>query len=117
MIGNNHKGETLYGWDISSNYVPEYVWRGFGEEETHPKYTGDVKNGKPHGLGIFLHPNGYKYVGSWKDGRRNGKGTMTYTDGSKFVGEYKDEERWNGTSYDKDGKIRKKVVNGKWINQ
>jgi len=27
VIGDNHKGETLYGW---GNTLP-YVWKGFGE--------------------------------------------------------------------------------------
>ena len=30
-----------------------------------------------------------------------------------YVGESKDNEMWNGTKYDKDGKIIYKVVNGK----
>ena len=100
VIGDNHKGETLYAWDISSTRSPEYVWRGFGEEETHPKYIGDVKNGKPNGLGIFIHPYGYKYVGEWKDGKKQGQGTDTlpdnkkiFVDGWKYVGGWKDGER------------------------
>ena len=57
VVGDNHKGETLYGWNTSSDiFVPKYVWKGFGDEKTHPKYIGDVKNGKPHGLGISIHP-------------------------------------------------------------
>ena len=89
VIGNNHKGETLYAWDISSTRSPEYVWRGFGEEETHPKYIGDVKNGKPNGFGIMIFPNGNKYIGGWKKGRWNGQGTFTTSNGSKYEGESK----------------------------
>ena len=113
VIGDNHKGETLYAWDISSTRSPEYVWRGFGEEETHPKYIGDVKNGKPNGLGILITPWGRKYVGEWKDGRENGKGTFNYINGMKYVGEIKDGIWWNGTFYDQDGNITKKYVSGK----
>ena len=47
----------------------------------------------------------------------NGQGTYTWSDGSKYVGEWKGGEMWNGTIYDKDGNIIKKVVNGKMINQ
>ena len=32
--GDNHKGETLYGW---GNTLP-YVWKGVGDKETNPKY-------------------------------------------------------------------------------
>ena len=113
LFGDNHKGETLYGWGKCC----DYVWKGFGDKETHPKYTGDVKNGKPNGFGIMIFPNGRKYVGSWKDGRWNGQGTHTYPDGSKYEGEYKDDWELNGTQYDKDGKIISKYVNGKWIKQ
>ena len=35
VIGNNHKGETLYRWDNPSG--DGYVWKGFGDKETHPK--------------------------------------------------------------------------------
>ena len=40
-------GEILYGW----GEYPDYVWKGFGEKETHPKYKGKVENGVPNGLG------------------------------------------------------------------
>ena len=35
VIGDNHKGETLYGWGECC----DYVWKGFGDKETHPKYN------------------------------------------------------------------------------
>ncbi len=137
VVGDNHKGETLYGWGKCC----DYVWKAFGDEETHGKYTGYVKNGKPNGLGVMIFPyGGWKYVGGWKDGRwngqgtfttsngskyegewkngeRHGQGTHTYPDGSKYEGEYKDDWELNGTQYDKDGKIISKYVNGKWIEQ
>ena len=43
---------------------------------------------------------------------RSGQGTQTYPDGGKYEGSWKNGVRWNGTSYDKDGKIYKKYVNG-----
>ena len=86
VIGDNHKGETLYGWDED----PDYKWMGFGDKETQPKYQGQVKDGKPNGLGVLISTNGWKYFGSWKNG-----------------------EIWNGTEYDKDGNIIYRWVNGK----
>ena len=65
VIGNNHKGETLYFWETSSGLS----WKGFGNKKIHPKYQGDVVNGKPNGLGILTYPWGTKYVGEWNDGR------------------------------------------------
>ena len=64
MIGDNHKGETLYRWGEYS----DWKWKGFGEKETHPVYKGYVKDGVPNGLGIMIPPNGDKYEGEWMDG-------------------------------------------------
>jgi len=64
VIGDNHKGETLYRW----GKYPDYVWKGFGDKDTHPVYKGDVENGKPNGQGTHTTPEGYKYEGEWKDG-------------------------------------------------
>jgi len=83
------KEETLYRW----GKYPPYVWKGFGDKETHPKYEGDVENGKPNGLGILIFPSGSKYVGSWKNGFFNDYGTLTYPDGRKYVGEHKNGKR------------------------
>ena len=113
VIGDNHKGETLYRWGEK----PDYKWMGFGDKETHPKYKGDVKNRKPNGLGIMITPWGTKYVGEWKNGKRDGRGTYTYPVGSKFVGEWKDDEDWNGKTYNKKGTFTGKVVNGEWISK
>ena len=41
VIGDNHIGETLYGW----GEYPDYVWKGVGEKGTHPVYKGEVENG------------------------------------------------------------------------
>ena len=136
VIGDNHKGDILYGWGKCC----DYVWKGFGDKETHSKYTGDIGNGVPNGFGIMIFPNGNKYIGGWKDGRWNGQGTFTtsngskyegelkngemngqgthtYPNGSKFEGDYKDDWEWNGTQFDKNGNITGKYVNGKWIKQ
>ena len=86
VIGDNHKGETLYRWGKNS----DNVWKGFGDKDTHPVYKGDVKNGKTHG-----------------------QGTETLSDGRKYEGEWKGDKPWNGTGYDMYGNITTKVVNGK----
>ena len=89
---------------------------GFGDKDTHPVYKGQVKDGKPNGLGVLnIYFGKSKYIGSWKNGKRHGQGIMYYLDGGgKHEGEYKDGLLWNGIDYDKDGKIRDKIVNGKW---
>ena len=117
VIGDNHKGETLYDWSECWSFIPcDYKWMGFGDKETQPKYQGQVKDGKPNGLGFLIYPDGGRYIGSWKKGERNGRGTYTHPNGYKFVGEHKENKRGNGTEY-KNGDIVGKKVNGRYIKQ
>ena len=108
VIGDNHKGETLYGW---GNTLP-YVWKGVGDKETHPKYEGDVENGVPNGLGVLIFPSGEKYVGEWKNGERHGQGTFTHPNGYKYIGDWNKGYFGTGTWYDIKGNILGKIVNG-----
>ena len=75
-------------------------------------YVGEFKKGKPNGLGTMTLPDGTKYIGEWQNGEPNGQGTETTTDGSKFVGEFKDDKLLNGVFYNKEGKIKSKMLNG-----
>ena len=99
VIGDNHKGETLYRWETTSGVV----WKGFGDKDTNPKYKGDVENGKPNGFGFLIFTNGDKYVGEWKNGKKQGQGTFTYGkgkwEGEKYEGEFKDGYRHGQGAY------------------
>ncbi len=82
VFGDNHKGETLYGW----GEYPDYVWKDVGEKDTHSVYKGEVENGVPNGQGTLTSLDGRKYVGDFKDGLPNGQGTFTFLmDGSMKV--------------------------------
>ena len=106
LFGDNHKGETLYLWKISS----VVQWYRFGNKYTRPQYKGEVENGKPNGLGVLIYPyNAKSIVGEWKNGKewktkhrtkygsliwkfemgKNGQGTSTSLYGEKYVGEWK----------------------------
>ena len=54
VIGNNHKGETLYVW----GEYPDWEWVESKDKDTQPKYQGQVKDGKPNGLGVLISTNG-----------------------------------------------------------
>jgi len=84
--GDNHEGETLY---VLGEY-PDWKWVEFGDKKTKSKYQGQVKDGKPNGLGVLISTNGWKYFGSWKNG-----------------------EIWNGSEYDNYGNIIYRWVEGK----
>ena len=88
VIGDKHKGETLYRWDTSNGIQ----WKGFGDKETLRQYKGEVENGKPNGLGIMISPYRDRYVGEWKDGKYHGKGTWTLPGGVKYEEEVEEEE-------------------------
>ena len=80
LIGNSHKGETLYAWGECC----DWVWKGFGDKETHSVYKGQVKDGKPEGIGILIYKDGRKYEGNWKNGIWNGRGKYTFKDRTTF---------------------------------
>ena len=92
LFGHPKGVHTFYRWKNPSG--DGWVWKGFGDKETHSVYKGDVKNGKPNGVGILIYSFGGKYVGEWKNGKH-----------------------WNGTWYDKNGNIQVKYVNGEYIKQ
>jgi hypothetical protein len=69
-------------------------WFKTGDKKTQAKYQGDIVNSIP-----------------------NGQGTTNFPNGNFMVGDHKDGMPWNGIEYDKDGNIKYKWVNGKWIKQ
>ena len=101
-----------------------FEWKSFGDDNTQPKYRGEILDGEPNGLGTLTLPNGENYLGEWKDGRRNGQGTHLSPDGKKYEGEWKDDKKHgqgtetypNGSKYVgefKNGKkLRKKLFSG-----
>lgn len=56
-------------------------------------YIGETKDGKRHGMGIYLWSNGDAWYGSWEEGERNGSGIYLRFSGSVFTG------RWNKDEY------------------
>ena len=73
----------------------KFGWYMGGDEKKDWKYVGEIKNGKPNGLGTYDYSNGDRYEGEWRSGRRTGNGTDSYQDGSKYVGEWKNG-KYNG---------------------
>ena len=80
-------------------------------------YVGEIVSGQLHGQGTYTFSDGRKYVGDWKNGKLHGQGEFTWSNGDKYEGEWKDGKIWNGITYDKNGNIKYKYVNGKEIKQ
>jgi len=51
------------------------------------------KEGKTHGLGIYLSIDGFKYEGEWVDNSPHGYGKAYYNDGSTFTGYFKEGKK------------------------
>ena len=67
-----------------------HEWKHYGNQETDPKFMGEIIDDRPDGFGIEISPDGFIYKGKFKEGKRNGKGTFYYPDGRKYVGGWKD---------------------------
>ncbi len=75
-------------------------------------YTGPLKEGEPHGYGIWEHPDGRRYEGDFSSGRIEGYGTMTFPGGERYTGFLKDgKAHGEGTMIHPDGR----QVSGQWV--
>lgn len=74
-------------------------------------YTGEWKEDKKHGQGIYRWPNKQVYEGAWENNVRHGQGSLTLPDGSKIEGVWTNDIL-NGEVklYDKAGVYMKSAV-------
>jgi len=56
------------------------------------EYYGEIKNGKPCGLGYAKWADGSVYRGSWDNGQKNGIGLLIKPNGEKIAGSWFDGE-------------------------
>ena len=74
-----------------------------GVSDKGSQYSGEVKNGKPHGNGKLKTISGLRYEGEFKEGFFHGLGLFYNQDGSYYQGYYKNGKRdGRGTYYSKD---------------
>eukprot|EP01062_Namystynia_karyoxenos_P028084 TRINITY_DN2134_c0_g1_i3.p1 TRINITY_DN2134_c0_g1~~TRINITY_DN2134_c0_g1_i3.p1 ORF type:complete len:1194 (+),score=488.42 TRINITY_DN2134_c0_g1_i3:93-3674(+) len=104
----------------STGSVSSMTVAGLGGE----KYEGDLNgDGRRHGHGVLVWPNGNKYVGQWSDGKMTGRGVFTYgTEGDRYEGEFMDDKKHgrgcytfaNGNRYEGDFVNDKRHGSGKY---
>ena len=64
-LAGSYKGECKKG-----------LANGIGEATGKDFYSGEFKNGLPHGQGLYKWANGDSYKGDWKKGKMEGLGEM-----------------------------------------
>lgn len=89
-------------------------------------YTGEIKDGKPDGFGIFEtdSPSGVSchYMGGWKNGLMEGEGGTYWNDGSIEFGQYQNGcfisglYNYNGLQMIKSGETGEETLNPFWID-
>lgn len=71
---------------------------GYGEVTGAGSYRGDFREGKKHGKGVKVMPNGDRYAGDFSDDYRHGQGVYVWGDktrwaGDRYQGEYRRDLR------------------------
>ncbi len=66
-------------------------WRYLEDDEWKvSKYTGEMKDGKEHGRGVYVEANGDRYEGEFRNGKRHGHGVVVWTSGASYEGDWRD---------------------------
>ena len=71
-------------------------------------YTGEVKNGKPNGMGVAKYTSGnvVRYVGSFVNGVYSGRGTMLFDNGAFLTGTWSNGKlNGKGSNLTQDGAL------------
>ena len=76
-------------------------------------YSGQLRNGLPHGQGKWIHPGGLSYMGEFTDGSVTGYGTMFMPSGDVYVGMV---VRGIPNGPGRLTKVDGSVVEGNWVN-
>ena len=82
--------------------------QGYGTQEwpDNAKYTGEWRDGKASGKGIFYHANGDVFEGNFEQDKANGFGKYIHKSGQTYEGDWVDDlQEGNGTEILQDGSI------------
>ena len=76
-------------------------------------YEGPLKNGEPHGVGKWVHPDGTSYKGDFYEGKIQGYGEYTFPNGVVYIGELRNgKAHGEGIMIHPDGRR----VGTRWVN-
>lgn len=74
-----------------ASYFKDYSWaeNAVYENYSNGAYIGEERNGKRHGIGMYVFNSGDLYIGEWFDGNRDGYGFYySYSQNSVYYGEW-----------------------------
>lgn len=75
-------------------------------------YTGELRNGEPHGNGAMVMNNGDRYEGEFRNGLFHGDGVYRWSNGDRYEGTFRDGEmHGEGTFITAGGQIS----TGSWV--
>jgi hypothetical protein len=88
-------GEGSFHFDDGSKYTGQIkngLFHGIGIRvwEDGTIFNGDWKDGVIQGHGRIIYPGGVEYIGSWKKGVKSGRGTLFRKNGTMFTGDWED---------------------------
>ena len=83
-------GNVIYYGRFSDNApIDNYPQKGFSNYKFESigysngdYYVGETKDGKPHGLGVYIWSNGNMWYGNWMNGEKYKEGLLLMYDGS-----------------------------------
>ena len=65
-------------------------------ESSGRMYSGQFKDGLPHGLGTLVDQNGVNYNGEWFEGVKEGNGLIDFGDGTSYTGQFRSGLAYEG---------------------
>jgi hypothetical protein len=63
------------------------------------EYTGPLRNGVPHGVGVATYPKGDRYEGGFVDGSKQGRGVYSWPSGARYEGDFAGDTMHGQGSY------------------
>ncbi len=99
-IGATFSASIRYSGDVVirgfANDVGPKLFSGFGSysmENSKESYTGQLRQGLPHGFGTITFSSGDKYRGEFLEGKMHGRGRFEWLTGAVYEGEFRRGER------------------------
>lgn len=89
-----------------------YIFPKGADDTDVGRYEGEFLEGKRHGFGVDILPNGTRYVGQFRDNKREGQGTQTTDYDTSHSGAWKGGLKHGPGVYHRLGEI----LRGSWVD-